>query len=282
MRPGQRADEAGDRWGKRAEGPPPMDGYDRDRDGGRDGPGRDDGSRRPRLQLKARSADADKTAAAIAGGGSSLFGGARPRELALQEAGRDYRKEDLVRSAGAVKRRETNDEKRMKKEITELKENLEALPKGGEEYDVIHGELSEKETALAKLTLELDDKVRFAQRNAPEGGDRGGAKRGDEKGGEGDGAEGDGAADGAPGEKKDSRSRDRDLDRGWGEGKAERQRGGGGKSGGGDKKPGGSGGGRESTQREPRAPRAMMKAAEPEAVKVVSGGFAALGVDDDA
>jgi TAG lipase/steryl ester hydrolase/phospholipase A2/LPA acyltransferase len=259
-----------------------MDGYDRDRDGGRDGPGRDDGSRRPRLQLKARSADADKTAAAIAGGGSSLFGGARPRELALQEAGRDYRKEDLVRSAGAVKRRETNDEKRMKKEITELKENLEALPKGGEEYDVIHGELSEKETALAKLTLELDDKVRFAQRNAPEGGDRGGAKRGDEKGGEGAGAAGDGAADGAPGEKKDSRSRDRDLDRGWGEGKAERQRGGGGKSGGGDKKPGGSGGGRESTQREPRAPRAMMKAAEPEAVKVVSGGFAALGVDDDA
>ena len=192
-----------------------------------------------------------------------------------------------MRSAGAVKRRETNDEKRMKKEITELKENLEALPKGGEEYDVIHGELSEKETALAKLTLELDDKVRFAQRNGEGGAKRGG---GDDTAGDGagEGAAGDDAA-AASGEKKErsggaggGRDRDRDLDRGWGEGKAERQRGGCGKSGGGDKKPGGSGGGRESTQREPRAPRAMMKAAEPEAVKVVSGGFAALGVDDDA
>ena len=48
---------------------------------------------RKRLNIKARTVE-DGTAAVGESGGKSLFGGARPRELALEEKGRDWRKEE--------------------------------------------------------------------------------------------------------------------------------------------------------------------------------------------
>ena len=61
-------------------------------------------------------------------GSSSLFGGARPRELALKEAGRDYRKEDAALSRGGVRRRESNEERALKSDIAALAERLGANP----------------------------------------------------------------------------------------------------------------------------------------------------------
>ena len=66
------------------------------------------------------------------------------------------------------------------------------------------------------------------------------------------------------------RSRERDTERSWGEGKAERQAARGGR--GGDRKP------RE--ERGPREPR-VVKVAEENTVKIAASGFAALAVDDD-
>ena len=51
-----------------------------------------------------------------------LFGGARPREEALKEAGRDWQAEDLKRSVGAVKRKEFKEEKELKAKIQAAKD----------------------------------------------------------------------------------------------------------------------------------------------------------------
>ena len=253
-RPGARADAAGDRWGK-SDLPPKeereRDGGDRDdRDSGRDGG-------RPRLNLKARSKDAP---VAASGGGGGLFGGARPREAALKEAGRDFIKEDLALSrSGSVRRKKHADEKAIEDDITALKKSLESEADEGEKSK-FKQTIGEAETALAKLTLELDDKVKFSQRDNKAGGDKkeNEAEDGEKKGRRVAGGE-----------------RERDMDKGWGEGKSERQQSRGGRGGRNEKK--------EEPKKEERAPRApkVLAAAEPEAVKVGAGGFAALSMDDE-
>jgi TAG lipase/steryl ester hydrolase/phospholipase A2/LPA acyltransferase len=252
---------------------PPRD--DRDRDA-RDEPPRDDRGGRPRLVLKARSKDAP--AAAGGGGGGGLFGGARPREAALKEAGRDFIKEDLALSRGAgVRRKKHADEKAIEEDIAKMREELAGLAESEAETKAsLTTTIGEAETALAKLTLELDDKVRFAQRDgaaARGGGDRSSEKEGGEER-ESHSARGNSRRD----ERERGSLRERDLDRGWGEGKTER----------------GGGGGRDAkargektddaasnkTKNAPRAPRVLV-AAEPEAVKIAPSGFAALAIEDE-
>ena len=101
---------------------------------------------RPKLSLQKRSTDAPVGAAQTK---SSLFGGARPREEALKEAGRDWQAEDLKRSVGAVKRKEFKEEK-------ELKAKIQAAKDAGENVSAL-------ELELTKLSLQLDDKIRFAK-----------------------------------------------------------------------------------------------------------------------
>ena len=238
-RPGQRADEAGDRWGKKE----PRDLSPRgDRDGDRG---------RPRLNLQKRSEQrAEGGDDAVSGGGSSsLFGGARPRELALKEAGRDYRKEDAALSRGGVRRRESNEERALKSDIAALAERLGANP----DDDELKKEISDKEDALAKLALELDDKVRFAQREEKAREEREGKERR---------------------ERREPRG-DADRAGNWGEGKTDRQRNGGGRGG---KAPVENGAKKE--ERKPREPR-VMKVAEETGVKIASSSFAALALEEE-
>ena len=133
--------------------------------------------------------------------GSSLFGGARPRELALKEAGRDYRKEDAALSRGGVRRRESNEERALKADIAALHEKLGSNP----DDEALKSEISDKEDALAKLALELDDKVRFAQREEK--------ARNEERG------------EGKDGRRESRREPRGDADRAtnWGEGKTDRR-----------------------------------------------------------
>ena len=256
-RPGARADAAGDRWGK-SEAPPRDDRDvrdDRDRGG------------RPRLVLKARSKDAP---VAAGGGGGGLFGGARPREAALQEAGRDFIKEDLALSRGAgVRRKKHADERAIEDDIAKMREELAELS-DEEAKQKLTTTIGEAETALAKLSLELDDKVRFSQRS-DQARERA-VTEGEEK--EGGGARRGGQRGERERDERERAPRERDLDRGWGEGKAER---GGGGRGGGDRDGGERG---EKAERAPRAPR-VLKAAEPEAVKIAPSGFAALAIEDE-
>ena len=263
-RPGARADAAGDRWGK--SDAPLRDDRDRDRDD------RDRGGR-PRLVLKARSKDAPVNSAG-GGGGGGLFGGARPREAALQEAGRDFIKEDLALSRGAgVRRKKHADERAIEDDIAKMREELDTLS-DEEAKRKLTTTIGEAETALAKLSLELDDKVRFSQRS-DQARERD-LKEGEEK--EGGGARRGGQRGERERDERERAPRERDLDRGWGEGKAER---GGGGRGGGDRD-GGERGEKKiaSAERAPRAPR-VLKAAEPEAVKIAPSGFAALAIEDE-
>ena len=245
-RPGQRADEAGDRWGKKdARDLSPRGDRDRDRDG----------DRRPRLNLQKRS---EQRAAgggddAVSGGGSSsLFGGARPRELALKEAGRDYRKEDAALSRGGVRRRESNEERALKADIAALHEKLGSNP----DDEALKSEISDKEDALAKLALELDDKVRFAQREEK--------ARNEERG------------EGKAGRRESRREPRGGADRAgnWGEGKTDRQS---------RRRPRWQGAGRERRQEgreEAQEPR-VMKVAEETGVKIASSSFAALALEEE-
>ena len=73
--------------------------------------------------------------------------------------------------------------------------------------------------------------------------------------------------------------RERDLDRGWGEGKTERGGGGGRDAKArGEKKP--TTPRRTKPKNATRAPRVLV-AAEPEAVKIAPSGFAALAIEDE-
>ena len=114
---------------------------------------------RPRLQLAPRSA-ADAAAAAGTGGAraASVFGDARPREVALQAQGKDPRLEDL-KLYHAVDRPESEEEKALKAEVAAAE--AAAAAEGAD------AALKEAARALAlklaTLTLELDDKIRFAQ-----------------------------------------------------------------------------------------------------------------------
>jgi len=115
---------------------------------------------RPKLQLAPRAASAaaaDPAAQPAPAAGSALFGGARPRELALQEQGKDYRLEDLKLAHG-VRRADTAEEKAAR--VTLEAAQAAAAQPGADQAS--KAAVLDMELALAKLTLEIDDKVRFA------------------------------------------------------------------------------------------------------------------------
>ena len=118
---------------------------------------------RRKLNLQPRSAEAKAPAAATK---SSIFGGARPREETLAEKGRDWRKEDLALEH-KVDRKPSKEEKSLSAQIELLKKQVEdgqgeaSVP--GEEGATVSSKLSSLELELARLTLELDDKVRFSK-----------------------------------------------------------------------------------------------------------------------
>ncbi|XP_068657553.1 eukaryotic translation initiation factor 4B1 [Aristolochia californica] len=98
------------------------------------------------------------------------FGDAKPREVLLEEQGKDWRKMDFELEHRRVDRAETAEEKMLKEEINHLKkelakesqanENGESIDKAGS----LHEELLRRERDLELLTRELDDKIRFGQR----------------------------------------------------------------------------------------------------------------------
>ncbi|XP_062184771.1 eukaryotic translation initiation factor 4B1-like [Phragmites australis] len=101
------------------------------------------------------------------------FGNAKPREVVLQEKGKDWRKIDLDLEHRAVNRPESDEEKILKEEINLLKVDLKEIEaKISDGYDQASLEeakkLSEKtsqmERQLQLLSIELDDKIRFGQR----------------------------------------------------------------------------------------------------------------------
>lgn len=108
------------------------------------------------------------------------FGNAKPREVLLQERGKDWRRMDFDYEHRGVNRPETEDEVLLKQEIkrlTELsKQDKEASDQqmngtivdesGSDQVDVqaILEELHMKEKELENLVRALDDKVRFSQK----------------------------------------------------------------------------------------------------------------------
>jgi len=100
------------------------------------------------------------------------FGDAKPRELVLQEKGKDWRKIDLELEHRAINRPESDEEKNLKEEINLLKVDLKEIEgkmsNGSDQTSVDAKDLSEKisqlESQLEQLSRELDDKIRFGQR----------------------------------------------------------------------------------------------------------------------
>ncbi|KAH6825272.1 hypothetical protein C2S53_006996 [Perilla frutescens var. hirtella] len=90
------------------------------------------------------------------------FGDAKPREILLEEKGLDWKKIDLNLDR-RVDRSETEEEKHLKEEIDQLKK--EALQKSGEELAGVQDLLHKKEQDLELLVRQLDDKVRYSQKN---------------------------------------------------------------------------------------------------------------------
>ncbi|KAJ4974409.1 hypothetical protein NE237_007583 [Protea cynaroides] len=101
------------------------------------------------------------------------FGDAKPREVLLEEQGKDWRKIDLELEHRGVDRPETDEEKMLKEEIDHLRKGLEketavnangeTLESGGEQTN-LHELILRKEKELELLIRELDDKVRFGQK----------------------------------------------------------------------------------------------------------------------
>ncbi|CAH2038016.1 unnamed protein product [Thlaspi arvense] len=100
------------------------------------------------------------------------FGDAKPREVLLEEQGKDWRKMDSELEHRRVDRPETEEERMLKEEIEELRKKLEKeatmAPEGKEpqqEPDSNNHNLPdlirEKEKDLDLLIRELDDKIRF-------------------------------------------------------------------------------------------------------------------------
>ncbi|KQK00164.1 eukaryotic translation initiation factor 4B1 [Brachypodium distachyon] len=94
------------------------------------------------------------------------FGNAKPREVILQEKGKDWRKIDLELEHRRIDRPETNEERVLKEEINLLKVDLKETE--GNNNDEHANRLSEKISQMQRdlelLTTELDDKIRFGQR----------------------------------------------------------------------------------------------------------------------
>ncbi|XP_028752346.1 eukaryotic translation initiation factor 4B2 [Neltuma alba] len=102
------------------------------------------------------------------------FGDARPREVLLEERGKDWRKIDLELEHRGVDRPETREEKLLKEEIDNLKKQLEnesSLDSRKESVEEARGDhnspqkiLLQRERELQSLIRDLDDKVRFGQK----------------------------------------------------------------------------------------------------------------------
>ncbi|XP_077229887.1 eukaryotic translation initiation factor 4B2-like [Tasmannia lanceolata] len=102
------------------------------------------------------------------------FGDAKPREVLLQEQGKDWRKIDLELEHRGVDRPETQEEMMLKEEIEHLKKELadeaevivdrESTTGPAVESISLREQIISKERDLELLIRELDDKVRFGQR----------------------------------------------------------------------------------------------------------------------
>lgn len=105
------------------------------------------------------------------------FGNAKPREVLLEQKGKDWRKMDFELEHRGVNRPETEEERKLKEEVNFLKE---LLKKSAEDEAQMNGlaleeldmdkmqltvkELKLKEKQLERLTRDLDDKIRFGKR----------------------------------------------------------------------------------------------------------------------
>ncbi|KAF3571194.1 hypothetical protein F2Q69_00060780 [Brassica cretica] len=103
------------------------------------------------------------------------FGDAKPREVLLEEQGKDWRKMDSELEHRSVDRPGTEEERLLKEEIEELRKKLEKgvaiAPESKETQQESsdsdnHNLLREKEKDLELLIRELDDKVRFRPKAA--------------------------------------------------------------------------------------------------------------------
>nr|XP_023883858.1 eukaryotic translation initiation factor 4B1-like isoform X2 [Quercus suber] len=102
------------------------------------------------------------------------FGDAKPREVLLEERGKDWRKIEFELEHRSVDRPETEEEKILKEEIDRLKkelgtesttkENRESIQESGGDQSSLHDIISLKERELETLTRDLDDKTRFGQK----------------------------------------------------------------------------------------------------------------------
>ncbi|GMY26335.1 eukaryotic translation initiation factor 4B1-like isoform X1 [Fagus crenata] len=99
------------------------------------------------------------------------FGDAKPREVLLEERGKDWRKIDLELEHRGIDRPETEEEKKLKEEIDHLKKELEiestkkanseSLQESGGDQSDLHDLLTLKESELETLVSDLNDKIRF-------------------------------------------------------------------------------------------------------------------------
>ncbi|GAB2280530.1 hypothetical protein Dimus_015156 [Dionaea muscipula] len=91
------------------------------------------------------------------------FGDAKPREVLLEQKGKDWRKMDMDLEHRGVDRTVTEEEETLKKEIEQLKQELSNDTSQGLTADKsnLSDLISRRERDLELLTRELDDKVRF-------------------------------------------------------------------------------------------------------------------------
>uniref|UniRef100_A0A7S0RAV5 Eukaryotic translation initiation factor 4B1 n=1 Tax=Pyramimonas obovata TaxID=1411642 RepID=A0A7S0RAV5_9CHLO len=113
---------------------------------------------RPKLNLKPRTVE-EPPAVPSGASKADVFGGARPREMKLEEQGRDWRKEEVELARKGIVRPETEKETELKSEIEALREKL-ANGDGAQTEEA--ESLKLKEAELVTLCQQLDDKVRFA------------------------------------------------------------------------------------------------------------------------
>nr|XP_011464053.1 PREDICTED: uncharacterized protein LOC101293198 [Fragaria vesca subsp. vesca] len=100
------------------------------------------------------------------------FGDAKPREVLLEEQGKDWRKIDQQFEHRAIDRLETEEERRLKDEIDGLKKELKSINNVNSEtvqessatQPRLHDIVAQKERELELLIRDLDDKVRFGQK----------------------------------------------------------------------------------------------------------------------
>ncbi|XP_050374154.1 eukaryotic translation initiation factor 4B2-like [Argentina anserina] len=100
------------------------------------------------------------------------FGDAKPREVLLEEQGKDWRKIDQQFEHRVIDRIETEEEKDLKEEIEGLKKELQSTNNVNNEtvqdssatQPSLHDIVRQKERDLELLIRDLDDKVRFGQK----------------------------------------------------------------------------------------------------------------------